>query len=98
MVQLAIYCRDLNNSSPRYLRYASSTLVFGYLEFNRIRRSDAYMCWMFKGKTHQTAKSWFKFLNAGSVSCLDSLITEFIREFGYAASYDQATFKLAFIK
>lgn len=60
--------------------------------------NDKAMCWMFKGKTHQTTKSWFKSLNAGSVSCLDPLITEFVHEFGYAASHDQATFKLAFIK
>lgn len=43
-------------------------------------------------------KAWFRTLKACSVSILKQLLTEFIHEFSYTSSQDQAAFKLAFIR
>lgn len=56
------------------------------------------VCRIFPYTLTGLAKSWFRSLKVGSVSSLDQLLAKFIHEFRYAASHDQATSKLPFIK
>lgn len=56
------------------------------------------MCQSFAHTFTCSTKFWFRSLKTSIISSLDQLFTEFVHEFCYASSQDQATLKLAFIK